>query len=40
MNLPPIATTTVGSFPRPAWLAERDGTSVHFRLDGGERQEA
>jgi 5-methyltetrahydropteroyltriglutamate--homocysteine methyltransferase len=40
MNLPPIATTTVGSFPRPVWLAERDGTSVHFRLDGGERQEA
>src|SRR5438874_11148713 len=40
MDLPPIATTTVGSFPRPSWLAEREGTSVHFRLDGRERQEA
>ena len=40
MDLPPIATTTTGSFPRPTWLAEREGTSVHFRLDGGALQEA
>ncbi|HEY2987094.1 MAG TPA: 5-methyltetrahydropteroyltriglutamate--homocysteine methyltransferase [Candidatus Binatia bacterium] len=32
MNLPPIATTTVGSFPRPGWLSERERSEVTFRL--------
>jgi 5-methyltetrahydropteroyltriglutamate--homocysteine methyltransferase len=34
MQLPPVAVTTVGSFPRPAWLAERQRTEVRFLLDG------
>ena len=32
MKLPPIATTTVGSFPRPSWLADRKRAEVTFRL--------
>ncbi len=32
MDLPSIATTTVGSFPRPPWLARSEGTSVAFEL--------
>jgi 5-methyltetrahydropteroyltriglutamate--homocysteine methyltransferase len=32
MQLPPIAATTVGSFPRPSWLADRDRSQVTFRL--------
>ena len=35
MDLPPVATTTVGSFPRPQWLAQSGGTSVTF-IGGGE----
>ena len=31
--LPPIATTTVGSFPRPNWLADHQGGRVTFRLE-------
>ncbi len=38
--LPPIATTTVGSFPRPGWLAERNRGSVAFHLEGNQLQEA
>ncbi len=38
--LPPIATTTVGSFPRPDWLAARNRGSVAFRLEGKQLQEA
>lgn len=34
MNLPPLATTTVGSFPRPAWLADTRRSEVAFRLAG------
>lgn len=44
MKLPSIATTTVGSFPRPAWLAERvrtnTGSHVNFRFDGTVLQAA
>jgi len=40
VELPPLATTTVGSFPRPAWLADREGTSVRFRLDDAALREA
>jgi 5-methyltetrahydropteroyltriglutamate--homocysteine methyltransferase len=34
MKLPAIATTTVGSFPRPGWLAATDRSQVKFCLDG------
>lgn len=40
MHLPPIATTTVGSFPRPNWLADRTRSHITFRLDGALLQEA
>ncbi|MGH7774058.1 MAG: 5-methyltetrahydropteroyltriglutamate--homocysteine methyltransferase [Candidatus Binatia bacterium] len=40
MQLPPIATTTVGSFPRPGWLAEVDRSQVKFRLEGPRLSEA
>jgi 5-methyltetrahydropteroyltriglutamate--homocysteine methyltransferase len=40
MQLPPVATTTVGSFPRPSWLAERDRSQVTFRLQGAILKEA
>lgn len=40
MQLPPIATTTIGSFPRPDWLAERSGSEVAFRLKGDDLREA
>jgi 5-methyltetrahydropteroyltriglutamate--homocysteine methyltransferase len=40
MNLPPLATTTVGSFPRPHWLSERERSEVTFRLEGELLREA
>jgi 5-methyltetrahydropteroyltriglutamate--homocysteine methyltransferase len=40
MQLPPIATTTVGSFPRPGWLAAPGRSEVKFRLDGPQLREA
>ncbi|MGH7846903.1 MAG: hypothetical protein ACREQW_17295 [Candidatus Binatia bacterium] len=40
MKLPPVATTTVGSLPRPAWLAEHNRSEVAFRLEGELLQEA
>jgi 5-methyltetrahydropteroyltriglutamate--homocysteine methyltransferase len=40
MQLPPIAATTVGSFPRPSWLADRDRSQVTFRLPRTVLQEA
>lgn len=40
MRLPAIATTTVGSFPRPAWLAVSERTQVSFRLKGAVLKEA
>jgi len=40
MQLPPIATTTVGSFPRPGWLAERERSEVKFRIEGPLLREA
>src|SRR5437588_11217693 len=33
-QLPPVATTTVGSFPRPNWLATRERSDITFLLDG------
>lgn len=40
MDIPPVATTTVGSFPRPAWLAVSERTQVRFQLQGAELREA
>lgn len=40
MNLPAVAATTVGSFPRPAWLATRDRTEMSFALAGEALLEA
>src|ERR1700756_3386980 len=40
MQLPLIATTTVGSFPRPSWLAATDRSRVIFRLEGVSLKEA
>jgi len=40
MQLPPIATTTVGSFPRPGWLASQERSQVTFRLEGAALKEA
>ncbi len=40
MDLPPVAATTVGSFPRPQWLAQSEGTSVAFSLSGDALRQA
>lgn len=40
MGLPPIAATTVGSFPRPRWLALPTRGSVEFALEGDVLHEA
>lgn len=34
MPLPPLAATTIGSFPRPGWLANANRSTVTFRLEG------
>ncbi|HWP60720.1 MAG TPA: hypothetical protein VNL14_22690 [Candidatus Acidoferrales bacterium] len=42
MKLPPVATTSVGSLPRPAWLAEHKRSEVTFRIEAallGEAQD-
>ena len=40
MTLPPIAATTIGSFPRPTWLAQTDRNRVTYRLEGATLKEA
>ncbi len=40
MTLPAVATTTVGSLPRPSWLAEHQRSEVTFRLEGELLREA
>ena len=41
LALPPVATTTVGSFPRPAWLASGpDRVIVTFQHEGQSLREA
>jgi len=40
MQLPPIATTTIGSFPRPSWLAVTERSRANFRLEGPALREA
>jgi len=39
MQLPPIAATTVGSFPRPTWLAKSHRSNVTFELEGNKLRE-
>lgn len=34
MRLPPIAATTIGSFPRPGWLATAERSQITFQLEG------
>jgi 5-methyltetrahydropteroyltriglutamate--homocysteine methyltransferase len=40
MQLPPIAATTIGSFPRPSWLAQNERSRAVFRLEGAALREA
>ena len=40
MQLPPIAATTIGSFPRPNWLAQNERSRAVFRLEGAALKEA
>ena len=40
MTLPLIAATTIGSFPRPTWLAQTDRNRVSYRLEGATLKEA
>jgi 5-methyltetrahydropteroyltriglutamate--homocysteine methyltransferase len=40
MQLPLIAATTIGSFPRPSWLAQTDRSRAIFRLEGATLKEA
>ena len=40
MELPPVATTTVGSFPRPSWMADVSRGAASFRLEGASLREA
>src|SRR5262245_10098017 len=39
-TVPPLATTHVGSMPRPRWMGETDRNRVTFRLDGKELAKA
>jgi len=40
MQFKPLTTTTIGSFPRPAWLAATDRSRANFRLQGESLREA
>src|SRR5215813_7181370 len=40
MQFEPLTTTTIGSFPRPAWLAATDRSRATFRLEGEALREA
>ncbi|HEY7300845.1 MAG TPA: cobalamin-independent methionine synthase II family protein [Xanthobacteraceae bacterium] len=40
MQFKPLTTTTIGSFPRPSWLAATDRSRASFRLEGEALQEA
>ena len=39
MQLPPIAATTIGSFPRPGWLANATRSQTTFNLEGDRLRE-
>lgn len=40
MNFGPLATTSIGSFPRPSWLAHTTRATVTFRFEGAALEEA
>ena len=40
MPFGPLTTTSVGSFPRPTWLAQTRRNQLSFRLEGEARKEA
>lgn len=40
MAFGPLATTSVGSFPRPTWLAHTKRNQLTYRLDGDELKDA
>ncbi len=40
MQLPPLAATTVGSFPCPSWLATVVRGEASFRFEGDTLREA
>jgi 5-methyltetrahydropteroyltriglutamate--homocysteine methyltransferase len=40
MKLAPLATTSIGSLPRPSWLAQTDRSRATFRLEGEALREA
>src|SRR5262249_19090806 len=40
MQFGPLATTSIGSLPRPSWLAETDRSRASFRLQGEALREA
>src|SRR5882757_10241532 len=40
MRLGPLTTTSIGSFPRPHWLADTERNRVTFRLEGDALREA
>ncbi len=40
MTFGPLTTTSVGSFPRPTWLAHTKRNQLTFRLEGDARREA
>ena len=40
MNFAPLTTTSIGSLPRPSWLAQTDRSRVSFRLEGEALREA
>ncbi|HWH79086.1 MAG TPA: hypothetical protein VNT76_17005, partial [Candidatus Binatus sp.] len=40
MQLPTVAATTIGSFPRPSWLAQNERSRAVFRLEGAALKEA
>jgi 5-methyltetrahydropteroyltriglutamate--homocysteine methyltransferase len=40
MKLGPLTTTSIGSFPRPHWLAQTERNRVTFRLEGEALREA
>src|SRR4051794_16093959 len=40
MQLGPLTTTSIGSLPRPTWLADTDRSRATFRLQGPALREA
>src|SRR5579862_2326571 len=40
MSFGPLTTTSVGSFPRPIWLAHTKRNQLTFRLEGDELRAA